>query len=46
MSNAQLKVVVRVFKRRIQNGESFEDVAETYPKLTADELKKIKEMIK
>lgn len=41
MSNAQLKVVVRVFKRRIQNGESFEDVAESYPKLTDKELELI-----
>lgn len=41
MSNAQLKVVVRVFKRRINNGESFEDVAESYPKLTDKELELI-----
>lgn len=41
MSNAQLKVVVRVFKRRIQNGESFEDIAESYPKLTDEELELI-----
>lgn len=46
MSNAQLKVVVRVFKRRIQNGEILEEVIESYPKLTSEELKKIKEMIK
>ena len=38
MSNAKLKLMVNVFRRRIEAGESFEEVAESYPKLTEEEL--------
>lgn len=38
MSNAKLKLMVNVFRRRIEAGESFEEVAESYPKLTDEEL--------
>ena len=38
MSNAKLKLMVNVFRRRIEAGESFEEVAESYPKLTEEQL--------
>ena len=38
MSNAKLKLMVNVFRRRIEAGETFEEVAESYPKLTDEEL--------
>ncbi len=42
MSNAMLNIMVRVFKRRISGGETFEEIAESYPRLTDEELAKIK----
>lgn len=42
MSNAKLKLIVSVFKRRINQGETFEKIAEDYPKLTAEDLEHIK----
>lgn len=38
MSNAKLKLMVNVFRRRIEAGETFEEVAGSYPKLTDEEL--------
>ena len=38
MSGAALKVMVNVFRRRTAAGETFEQVAESYPKLTDEEL--------
>lgn len=38
MSNAKLKLMINVFRRRIEAGETFEEVAESYPKLTEEEL--------
>ena len=38
MSNAKLKLMVNVFRRRIEAGEAFGEVAESYPKLTEEEL--------
>ena len=38
MSDAKLKLMVNVFRRRIEAGETFEEVAESYPKLTDEEL--------
>lgn len=38
MSNAKLKLMINVFQRRIEAGETFEEVAESYPKLTDEEL--------
>ena len=38
MSNAKLKLMVNVFRRRIEAGETFEEVAKSYPKLTDEEL--------
>ena len=43
MSEAKLNIMVRVFRRRIAGGETFEEVAESYPRLTDEEILKIKE---
>ena len=43
MSDAKLKIMIRVFRRRIAGGETFEEVAESYPRLTDKEILKIKE---
>lgn len=42
MSNAKLKLMIAVFSRRINQGETFEEIAEDYPKLTAEDLEQIK----
>ena len=41
MDEKIIRLFIRVFEKRIQNGESFEDVAESYPKLTDEELELI-----
>lgn len=45
MSKSMLKIYVRVFKRRMDAGESFEDIAADYPKLTDQEIEDIKEAL-
>lgn len=45
MSNAKLKLMVSVFKRRIAAGETFEEIAADYPKLTAEDLEQIREAL-
>ena len=42
MSNAELRLFTRVFKRRLASGETFEQIAESYPKLTAEDLEQIR----
>lgn len=42
MSEAKLNIMVRVFRRRIAGGETFEEIAESYPRLTDGELIEIK----
>ena len=42
MSNAKLKLMVSVFSRRMAAGETFEDVAADYPKLSTDDLEQIR----
>lgn len=42
MSNAKLRLMVAVFTRRMANGETFEEIAEDYPKLTAENLEQIR----
>lgn len=42
MSNAKLKLMVAVFSRRMAAGETFEEVAADYPKLTAEDLEQIR----
>lgn len=42
MSNAKLKLMIAVFSRRINQGETFEEIAESYPKLNAEDLEQIR----
>lgn len=37
--------MVAVFTRRMANGETFEDIAADYPKLTAENLEQIREAL-
>lgn len=46
MSNAKLKLMINVFRRRIEAGETFEEVAESYPKLSAEDLEQIKSALR
>lgn len=45
MTKSQLKLMVNVFLRRINQGETFEEIAEDYPKLTAENLEQIREAL-
>ena len=45
MSNAELRLFVGVFKRRLASGETFEEIAESYPKLTSEDLERIREAL-
>lgn len=38
MTKSQLKLMVNVFRRRINQGETFEEIAEDYPKLAPEDL--------
>ena len=38
----KLRIMVQAFKIRIKNGESFEEIAEDYPRLTVDDLEAIR----
>lgn len=42
ISGIKFKIMVRAFKIRIKNGESFEDIAADYPVLTTDDLEAIR----
>lgn len=42
MSNAKFNLMVSVFKRRMAAGETFEEVAADYPKLTDEDLERIR----
>jgi uncharacterized protein (DUF433 family) len=42
MTKSQLKLMVNVFRRRINQGETFEEIAEDYPKLTTEDLEQIR----
>ena len=42
MSNAKLKLMVSVFKRRIDAGETFEEVLSDYPKLTDSDITQLR----
>lgn len=46
MSTAKLKLMVSVFRRRIAEGETFEEVARSYPKLTAVDIADIEEALR
>lgn len=45
MSNAMLKIYIRVIEKRMSEGEKLEDILDDYPKLTEDEKNKIHEKI-
>lgn len=42
LSALKLRIMVRAFRVRIANGESFEGIAEDYPRLTVDDLEAIR----
>lgn len=42
LSAMKLRIMVRAFRVRIANGESFEEIAEDYPRLTVDDLEAIR----
>lgn len=42
MSNTKLKLMVTVFGRRMSAGETFEEIAADYPKLTSEDLEQIR----
>ena len=41
----KLRIMVRAFRIRISNGETFEDIAADYPVLTMDDLEAIREAL-
>ena len=45
LSTLKLKIMIRAFRIRIKNGESFEDIATDYPALTAEDLEDIREAL-
>ena len=45
MSKSMLKIYTRVFKRRMDAGDSFEEIVADYPKLTQDEIAEIKKAL-
>ena len=45
LSPMKLRIMVQAFKIRIKNGETFEEIAEDYPRLTADNLEAIREAL-
>lgn len=42
LNNLKLRIMVRAFRIRLNNGEAFEDIAADYPALTTDNLEAIK----
>ena len=42
LSALKLRIMVRAFRVRIAHGESFEEIAEDYPRLTVDDLEAIR----
>lgn len=38
MNNTKLKLMVSVFRRRIEAGETFEEILSDYPKLTESDI--------
>lgn len=42
LNNLKLRIMVRAFRIRLNNGETFEDIAADYPTLTADDLEAIR----
>ena len=42
MNGIQLRIIKRAIKSRMSDGEEFEIIIQDYPKLTEDEIMKIK----
>lgn len=42
LNNLKLRIMVRAFRIRLNNGEAFEEIAADYPALTTDDLEAIK----
>ena len=42
LNNLKLRIMVRAFRIRLNNGEAFEEIATDYHALTADDLEAIK----
>ena len=45
LNSLKLRIMVRAFRIRIANGESFEDIVADYPALTVDDLDAIREAL-
>lgn len=45
MSNAKLKLMVSVFRRRLNNGEQFEEILMDYPKLTETDIQQLRDAL-
>ena len=45
LNSLKQRIMVRAFRIRIANGESFEDIAADYPALTTDDLEAIREAL-
>lgn len=41
LNNLKLRIMVRAFRIRLNNGEAFEDIAADYPALTSADLEAI-----
>ena len=41
----KLRIMVRAFRIRLNNGEAFEDIAADYPALTADDFEAIQKAL-
>ena len=44
-SNLKIRIMARAFRIRLNNGESFEDIAADYPALTTDDLEAIQKTL-
>lgn len=42
LNNLKLRIMVRAFRIRVANGESFEDIVADYPAMTTDDLEAIR----
>lgn len=43
MSKAMLNIYVRTFRRRMEAGETFEEILESYPRLTEEQAELIRQ---
>ena len=45
LNNLKLRIMVRAFRIRLNNGEAFEEIAADYPALTTDDLEAIQKAL-